>query len=555
MARFSALTLLVTVFYFFVCATQVSTPSHSDTSLRIIKIVPQLYPTLAISAPPPTRSPCAGLNRCSKTPIYGTWASRFVRSVNQARGYLNVRNTIRPYLLRVDRYVHQITEMLGRPTPDSLVGLALMPTTGKAASPLVWARVEKAPAARPPPPPPPTRSLPVYFPPAPTSGPWNPPTPTTGYSRPRHAEPVVEVDSDDWSQQALSIGSTLILVAISFVWRFTKALPSVKCVEHRNSESDGAVPYCGAIRSVVPPTTEPTASQVTQKPTIKPTVENQQSRPKSPLITPPAAYFESTVSETTHRILDVVVWRPRTLVPTPIAPLEPATLIGLSTLASRSQLSVTLSQLSRPDNILNHLDQIHSLLVTAERCVPLLIEWHTTTTEERLEVVSPPAITLIFTNAPTILHRRTSTILNHTFDFLAWTSSEEPRHPRARPVFGHHAPLLIEWNPTRNDVARQLETTYPPSHSETVSTSSFTLVPHTPTTFSPTHAFLRPTPWLPLKIISHEVLRPVTAQDPCARTTNTHDQGVAIGRRTPLLIGRLPEKSAEVSLVYAEIVA
>ncbi|KAG8729002.1 hypothetical protein FRC11_009720, partial [Ceratobasidium sp. 423] len=410
MPRFSALTLLVTVFYFLVWATQVSTPSHSDVSLRTINIVPQLYPMLTISAPAPTRSPCAGINRCDKTPIYGTWASRFVRSINQARDYLNVRNTIRPYLPQAGRYAHQVTEMLGRPTHDGLVGLSLMPTTGKAASPLAWARVEKASAARPSPPPPlPTRSLPVHFPPTSTTGPWNPPTATTGHSRPRHAEPVVEVDSDDWFQQALFIGSTLILAAMSFVWRFETALSSVKCVEHRNSESDGVVHGCDTISSVVPPTTETSVSKATQKPIIKPTVESQQNRPEFPLVAPPAAY----PGPTTNQILDAVVRRPLTLVPTRIAPFIPTPVVGAPTLASRGQRSVMLRQVLRPGNTLNHIRQTYSLLVTTERHVSLLVEWHPNTTEERLEVVSPPAIALVSTNISTLPYHRTPTVFNY----------------------------------------------------------------------------------------------------------------------------------------------
>ncbi|KAG8730006.1 hypothetical protein FRC11_007540 [Ceratobasidium sp. 423] len=472
MPRFPALTLLVTVFYFFVCATQVSTLSHSDMSLRTINIIPQLYPILTISVPPPTRSPCAGINRCDKTPIYGTWTSRFIRSANQARGYPNVRNTIRPYLLQVGRYVHQVAEMLCRPTPDSSLGLTLMPTTGKAASPLV---------CLPPPPPPPTRSLPVYPPPThtPTSGPWNPPTATTGHSRPRHDEPIVEVDSDDWFQQALFIGSTLILAAMSFIWRFMKALSSVKCVEHRNPESDGAVPSCGTIRSIVPPATETTVSKITRKPSVKPKVENQQSRPESPLVTPPASYPEPTRD---------------------------------------------VHQLLRPDNTLNHISQTHSLLVTTEKRVPLLIERHPTITEERFE-----------------------------------TQSEEPRHLRPRPVAQHRAPLLIEWYPTWNDVARRSETTSPPSRSDTVSTPSFTLVSYTFMTVIPTYGgalvlLPRPIPSYPFKIASHELLHPVIVQHPCARNSNIHNQGVAIGRRAPPRIGWRSEPCVEVILPLAQAV-
>ncbi|KAL5638275.1 hypothetical protein ACGC1H_005083 [Rhizoctonia solani] len=396
MARFSVLSVLVTVFYFLLWTTQVSTPSHSNISLRIIEVLPQFKPILTISAPPPTRSLCAGINHCDKSPIYETWALKFVGSANQARGYLNVYNFARTYLLQVDRYFHQVTEMLGHPTPDSLVGLVVMPTTGKlAAPPLGWICVEASP---PTPPTPPTRTLPVYALPTPTTGPWNPPTPTTGHSRVRSLEPVVETDSDHWFQQAMFIGSSLILTVLSFVRNFKVALALVNCVEHQDTKNGGTAPRCDAICPVVPPKTEASATQVPRKSSLKPPFEKQQDLEAS-LGTTAAADSEPLADATSDRNLDLV-----SNYVVPLAPFPPA---GVSAETLCRQLGVTLHQLLRPNNTLHLINQTLYLIPTERRAdrASLSIEWHPTQNDAArlLAAACPPSPLKIYTPPPLTL--------------------------------------------------------------------------------------------------------------------------------------------------------
>ncbi|EUC57511.1 U3 snoRNP protein Utp20, partial [Rhizoctonia solani AG-3 Rhs1AP] len=444
MARFSVLTVLVTVYCFLLWTTQVDTPSHLDISLQMIEVLPLVKPILTISAPPPTRSPCAGINRCDKAPTYKIWASKFVGSANQARGYLNVYNFARPYLLKVGHFVHQVTDMLGRPTPDSLLGLVIMPTTGKlAAPPLGWVRVETPPPPPRSPPPPPTRTLPVYASPTPTTGPWNPPTPTTGYSRPRSVEPVVKTDSDHWFQQAMFIGSSLILTILSFVRNFKVALSLVKCVEHRDTNNGGTASRCDTICPVVPPKTEASATQAPRKSSVELPFEKLQNHLEASLGTPAIADSELLVDATSNRNLD--------LVPNYVVPLVSSPLAGISHAGSQRELGVALRRLLHPNLTLYLINRTISLIPTkrgAERRGLLLIEWYPTQYDAaKLLVAACPPFPLNTIYTPSIAlvlgKLMTGGLISISPRLLPPTSNVP-----GQGIFGRSTPLLLlEWYP------------------------------------------------------------------------------------------------------------
>ncbi|KAH7334656.1 hypothetical protein B0J17DRAFT_770237 [Rhizoctonia solani] len=553
MARFSALSMLVTLLCFLFWATRVSTPSHSDMSLRTIEIVPLVFPVLTISAPPPVRSPCAGINRCDKSPVYSIWASRVVGSVNQARNCLTARNLIRPYLLQVGRYAHQVMHMLGRPTPDSLVGLVVLPTTGKlAAPPLEWARAEKGPVAHalpPPPPPPPTRTLPVYVPPAPTSGPWNPPTPTTGHARLRSVEPVVKIDSNDWFQHTVFIGLTLVLAAASFVLHFKVALSSVDCAEHRDTESDEVAVYCDDIRSVVPPMTKSSALQTFRKSNTKSTLRNQQDRLELSLVTLLTADREPVLDEMARQTLDLVIWRAPILILVQTVPLTPSLLIGVSARYSLRQLSVVSRPPLRLDNIFTRSSQATCFPISPMQSRwSLLIECYNNTIESRLGVATPLSAAIASTNVSATLRHKISTGFIHIFDFPAQSWSEGHRQQKSCSV----TPLLIQWYPTQgNSVARRPEIARPSTFLNTMCTPTLTLVSYIPATIIPTHALYPLISPFPFNLIS----RRLTPQCPGVLASSTFDQEVTLARRTQLLIEWRPKPRVDIISPSVEEVA
>ncbi|KAH7334658.1 hypothetical protein B0J17DRAFT_720194 [Rhizoctonia solani] len=545
MARFSALSMLVTLLCFLFWATRVSTPSHSDMSLRTIEIVPLVFPVLTISAPPPVRSPCAGINRCDKSPVYSIWASRVVGSVNQARNCLTARNLIRPYLLQVGRYAHQVMHMLGRPTPDSLVGLVVLPTTGKlAAPPLEWARAEKGPVAHalpPPPPPPPTRTLPVYVPPAPTSGPWNPPTPTTGHARLRSVEPVVKIDSNDWFQHTVFIGLTLVLAAASFVLHFKVALSSVDCAEHRDTESDEVAVYCDDIRSVVPPMTKSSALQTFRKSNTKSTLRNQQDRLELSLVTLLTADREPVLDEMARQTLDLVMsgWCAPILYPSRIVPLIRYPLIGpyeQLNLASFGPLR------RRPHDTSIHVGRIFPPFASTEQYMPFPVEWPVTTVEGKAQNPTPLIVVLIPTNTSVIHSREFVATFNRIFDSLRIRLQASRR---ASPAAERHTPLLREWYHTTSYTAKPAESTGLPSSPVAIFAPP-TLI--SPITISSTHLLPRLTLRLPSTVALCDVLCLAAVQRPRVLPDNVLCQSEATDRHTQLLLDWRSEKTADVIL-------
>ncbi|CAE7153375.1 unnamed protein product [Rhizoctonia solani] len=85
MIRLSPHTMLVTAFYFLVWATQVSTPSHSDVTIRTVNVLPRVYHMLTISAPAPTHSQFVGIHHCDKPRVYEAWAASAVGFVNYGK--------------------------------------------------------------------------------------------------------------------------------------------------------------------------------------------------------------------------------------------------------------------------------------------------------------------------------------------------------------------------------------------------------------------------------------------------------------------------------------
>ncbi|CUA66951.1 hypothetical protein RSOLAG22IIIB_02859 [Rhizoctonia solani] len=496
MARFSVLTSLITLFYFFVWATQVSTPSHSDISLRIIEVSPQAYPILTISTALPIRSPCAGINRCDKSPIYKTWASKFVAPARQARSCLNAHDLVRPYLLQVGRYVHWIADMLGRPTPDSLIGLAEMPTTGKLAALLLGRAAVVVP---PPLPTPPTCTLSVFVPPTPISGPWNPPTPTTGYSRFRFAEPVVETNSSDRPiDRSMSLRSTLTFMVSFFIWNFMVALFLVRGVEHRDKENDGNASCCDTIRPVVRAKIESSIAGAPQKTDI------QQQKLFDP----------SLINETSSRTLDVGIWRSPSLVP------------------NRCQLGLATFQLRLNYNLYHN---ILSLLVPTEQNISSTIERPFIITKERTEFSTSSKLPFTSMNTCTMSHRKILVVF-HSLDFHIWAWSTE---------FPCRATPLVKRCPTQSDVARLWATASSPSALNTTHTLSHALVSPTLTIISFIPILPRLIPRSPSDTSLHEALLRTAVQYFCAPAGNVLRWGADIEERTPLLIEWYPRQRVD----------
>ncbi|CAE6417191.1 unnamed protein product [Rhizoctonia solani] len=564
MARFPVLSSLVTLLCFLFWATRVSTPSHSDMSLRTIEIVPLIYPVPTISASTPIRSPCVGINRCKKSPVYKAWASKVVGSVNQARNYLNVRSIIRPYLRQVGRYVHQVTDILGRPTPDSLVGLVLLPTSGKLAAPPVhhWALVEEASVLRlAPPPPPPSRTLPVYFPPAPTSGPWNPPTPASGHGRVKNAEPVVKVNWDEWFQHAVLIGSTLILTTASFVLYFKAALSSVKCVEHRDTENDEVASYRDVIRSAVPLMTKPSASQAIQKPSTTPAINQQQSRTHSPLTVPLAVRSQPVMASGHGRVKNAepvvkVNWDEW---------FQHAVLIGstfiLTTVSFVSYFKAALSSVKCVEHRDTEDDEVAACRDDICPVVPLLTKSSASQIARKSNVESTvnnqqgrpdlPLFTLLTAHCEPVLDETSS----QTLDLVIWRAPIVILGQTALPV----PPISIQLDgriPSLKDpfgyrtacsaanrmVARQSEITRHSTFLNPMYTPKLTLVSHASTTVIPTHVFYPMTLPFPLNLAP----RHVTLQRPREDAGIPADQKVAVTQRTPLLLEWWPESRVNI---------
>ncbi|KDN36813.1 hypothetical protein RSAG8_10595, partial [Rhizoctonia solani AG-8 WAC10335] len=224
------------------------------------------------------------------------------------------------------------------------------------------------------------------------------------------------------------------------------ALSSVGCVEHQDTENDGNASRCDAIRPVVPPTTESSATEVTQKATIESSTETQQTRLDSPV----TAHPESRVGETSNRTLDVVIWRSPSLVPICILPLAPSPFAGVSALASRRQL-VTLNQPLRPNYSLNHINRMISPLVSTTRRVPLLLEWPITITEVRAEIPTSLEVALVSTNT---YYHEIPTVFKNSFDFLigAWPTRKEPFRQKAS-LAERCALVLIEWYSTQSNTS------------------------------------------------------------------------------------------------------
>ncbi|CAE7174221.1 unnamed protein product [Rhizoctonia solani] len=423
MARFSPLAMLVTAFYFLVWATQASTPLHSDVTIRMVEVLPQVYPMLTISAPAPIQSQpiltisapapipsqFVGFDHCDKPRAYETWTARVVVSVSHVRSYMNVGNLVGPYLARVGRYMYQVADMFGRPTPD---GVSL-PTTGKlAAPPLEWAQVESVSVSvvpPPPPPPPPTFTLPVCLPPTPTSGPLNPPTPTAGHSRPRFAEPVdftfgylclkiaelvVDTDSSDWLQQVMLIVSSLVLTAMAFVSSLMMVLNSVGCVEHQDTENGSIAFGCDTVSPVVPLATESSTTRASQKSSVGPSVGDQQSLLGKKLETLTTASRELS-DKTSTQTLDLVIWRS----PSPVPNYSMLTSSPLMASASLYQLGVVPRQPLNLNNILDHIQTIQPI-----SRITLLIEGHPTRSDVSSMYAKEKRLSDVATeSAPTLL--------------------------------------------------------------------------------------------------------------------------------------------------------
>ncbi|CEL58877.1 hypothetical protein RSOLAG1IB_08908 [Rhizoctonia solani AG-1 IB] len=302
MARLTTFTLRVTVLYLILKATRMSTPSHSDVSIRVTEDLPPVYPILTISSPPPANS------QRIKGPVC-------------PRGHLRVQKLVTPYALRASWYVNQVMEILGRPSLDNLAGLVVLPTTGKIPSPPPsWVHFEPIIVVKPRSTPP-TNATPVSTLLTRTRGHHSLPAPKVARHRAGSAGSVSRAWSKFQIEKVICIASAFVLIVMSLVRRFANALPSVNSIKHQGLENDDAV--------FLPPKFEANFAQNAQEPKINAVNINQYCRPVSSHLGPPT--YSQILAPVKHVPLLVVRYstqrnnpnnRLKTIQPQPPLPLD-----------------------------------------------------------------------------------------------------------------------------------------------------------------------------------------------------------------------------------------
>ncbi|CAE6495536.1 unnamed protein product [Rhizoctonia solani] len=234
MSRFSAVNLLFTILSILIWATQVNTPFHSDLSLRIVEVIPPVYPPLTISGPLlSVRSQCTSAGSCDHDcgityKTYWTSKLKIAGGVKLPRTHLYIRACI----AHIANHAHQLLDKLGQPTPKQLIGLLPFRTTGwLTAPPLRALHVDKIKVLRP------TRTLPETILPTwtRTIGSSNLSMPKPRQTRPLSMSPIVDarIDVDDRFLQRWLIGATFVLTFASFLRTLTGFAPLVNHVDYR----------------------------------------------------------------------------------------------------------------------------------------------------------------------------------------------------------------------------------------------------------------------------------------------------------------------------------
>ncbi|CAE6412851.1 unnamed protein product [Rhizoctonia solani] len=240
------------------------------------------------------------------------------------------------------------------------------------------------------------------------------------------------------------------------------------------------------------------------------------------------------------QILGFDTWR------APRLPTRVMTLIR-HPLTGRHQLPNILSLQplpQRPHYALNHFDQILSLCVPMELCMPLLIEWPIKPIEVETWTLTPLIIALIPPNTSIIYSHEFLTTFNRIIDFLLRARLQVPQ--RAGQATEHRRPLPIEWYSTNSDTAKPPEAICPLSSPNTIFPPPLTLVSRTIASIGSIHLLPPPALGFPFPAGLREVLRLTAVQHLRIRANNILCQSEATGQRAPLLIDWYSEKMVDI---------